>query len=90
MAPILATAVGVTPQIIDDPRLQKLIKKLNKLDPQQAYYEKIQSQKSDEVTEPFDIAALIYLIKPHEKWMFEEQVCFLSKILFEYCGNSHC
>ena len=74
MAPILSTAVGITPQIIDDPRLQKLIEKLNEFEPKQLYA-RIQSEKSDDFTAPLDIAALVALIKPHETWSFEEQVC---------------
>lgn len=74
MAPILSTAVGVTPQIIDDPRLQKLIEKLNEFKPQQ--HDEIQLKKSDGLPAPLDIATLVALVEPHQTWAFEEQVCF--------------
>lgn len=73
MAPILSTAVGVTPQIIDDPRLQKLIEKLNEFEPKKLF-DRIQSKKSGEHTAPLDIAAIVALIEPHKSWKFEEQV----------------
>ena len=73
MAPILSTAVGVTPQIIDDPRLQQLIEQLNKFEPEQLCG-RIKPKNSDEVIAPLDIAALVAVIEPHQTWAFEEQV----------------
>jgi hypothetical protein len=73
MAPILSTAVGVTPQIIDDPRLRQLIETLNEFQPQMPLGRK-QPVTPDDVTAPFDIAKLIAVIEPYQAWKFEEQV----------------
>ena len=74
MAPILSTAVGVTPQIIDDPRLQKLLRKLNEYEPK-GLYQPQNYQSSEEVIAPLDdIEDLVAVLEPYQKWMFEEQV----------------
>lgn len=73
MAPILSTAVGVTPQIIDDPRLRKLIEVLNEFEPKQLC-DRVKTNKANEVIAPLDIAALVAVIEPHQTWSFEEQV----------------
>lgn len=74
MAPILSTAVGVTPQIIDDPRLQKLLVKLNEYEPKGLYQTK-NYQSSEEVIAPHDhIEELVAVLEPYQKWIFEEQV----------------
>ena len=85
MAPILATAVGITPQIIDDPRLQQLLGKLNEFLPQpnnRYYYE-----SSADVRPPLDgrtVEELVAVLEPHQAWIFEEQVR-----LIEGCFHCH-
>lgn len=83
MAPILSTAIGVTPQIIDDPSLQKLIELLNEFEPKQPY-DLIKQQDPEEVIAPLDIAALVAAIEPHQSWAFEEQVCCCICLELQY------
>ncbi|CAB9503919.1 Probable E3 ubiquitin-protein ligase hulA [Seminavis robusta] len=71
MAPILSTAVGVTPQIIDDPRLRKLIETLNGFQP---HPQRNPPQTSDDVVAPLDVAELVAVVEPYQSWHFEEQV----------------
>ena len=73
MAPILSTAVGVTPQIIDDPKLCLLIQSLNEFQPDRPL-RPIQPDTPEEVLAPFNIADLIAVIEPYQTWKFEEQV----------------
>ena len=80
MAPILSTAVGVTPQIIDDPRLIDLLEKLNEFEPKNLIDRK-HPQSADEVIALLDITKLVAVIEPYQSWIFEEQVC---------CGRGSC
>ena len=73
MAPILSMAVGVTPQIIDDPRLQKLLARLNEFEPKGVFHQK-NYQSSEEVIAPLDIEQLVAAMEPYQTWIFEEQV----------------
>ena len=68
MPPTQATAVGVNPQIIDDPRLRSLLQKLNE-------FEVPLDQQKDNNDAPVDVAALISTLEPYQSWDFEEQVC---------------
>jgi len=74
MAPILATAVGVSPQIIDDPRLRRLLAKLNAFEIK-GLYQQVSYASSDHVKVPLDnMDELVTLLEPHQTWIFEEQV----------------
>jgi hypothetical protein len=70
MAPITATAVGVAPQVLDDPDLEKLLSALNQLDlgtlldPNQALPQ----------AKPAVLDELCTLLEPWREWAFEEQV----------------
>lgn len=66
MAPVKATSVGVTPQIIDDEELAKLLATLNgfNLDRQDV-------NKEEAATE---IAKLVSAVSKYPEWKFEEQV----------------
>lgn len=74
MAPILSTAVGITPQIIDDPRLQQLLKDLNEFQPKNVVYQNNKPQSAGDVVAPLDITKLVSTLEPYQKWIFEEQV----------------
>jgi len=78
MAPIYAAAVGITPQIIDDPELETLRSNLEALEFEVAPHKDFSCP--DDVDVPMDIEALISLIEPHQKWKFEEQVSAPSPI----------
>jgi E3 ubiquitin-protein ligase HUWE1 len=59
MAPTLATATGITPQVLDDLRLQKLIENLHAID-------------SGQIANSLN--SLSDLLRPYQTWVFEEQV----------------
>jgi len=82
MAPILSTAVGVTPQIIDDPNLKLLLKKVNEFEPSDLLDRKKNPQSAEEVNAPLDVASLVAVIEPHQSWTFEEQV----RLMESFCG----
>ena len=66
MAPVKATAVGITPQIIDDPELKELLQRLNSF------------SSNHDVTMEADV--LVSLLEQYEKWRFEEQVRFRIRL----------
>jgi hypothetical protein len=91
MAPILAAAVGVTPQIIDDDKLRQLrtslIELKTEIRPQRTY------ASSDEVPTPQDMDRLIALLGPVQRWVFEEQVSLPGldiPILFQALFTQSC
>jgi len=65
MAPVKATAVGITPQIIDDEELSKLQKTLNSFS--------INNTGAD-LNESSEIHRLLELLNNYSEWKFEEQV----------------
>jgi hypothetical protein len=74
MAPILSTAIGVTPQIIDDPRLRQLLNRLDEFEPNKVSASSTKPQSAEEVIAPLDITKLVSLLEPYQTWIFEEQV----------------
>lgn len=77
MAPILSTAVGVAPQMIDDPSLLRLLRKLNEFEPKELFGQK-KNESEEEVIAPLDIAKLVSVIDRYQSWVFEEQVRLIS------------
>lgn len=80
MAPIYAAAIGITPQIIDDVKLQNLkdsLTEIKLLVPLHRTY-----SSSEDVIVPLDIDRLVSLLEPHQEWIFEEQVSSRSFLLF--------
>lgn len=78
MAPILSTAIGVTPQIVDDPKLAYLIETLNGF---QTLAERKPADDLDNVDTPVDVDKLVKILEPYETWPFEEQVSQVYKTL---------
>lgn len=79
MAPITATATGVSPQILDDPALNKLLDALNKLDLGTLLQldnnnNNKQQQSSMPTDKPAVFTELYQLLDPWRVWVFEEQV----------------
>jgi hypothetical protein len=67
MAPILATATGVTPQVLDDPDLIQLLGSLKAL---------------ALVKDEFSLKKLADLLEPRKsEWLFEEQVRYFRPIV---------
>jgi hypothetical protein len=64
----LATATGITPQVLDDLRLQKLIENLHAID-------------SGQIANSLN--SLSDLLRPYQTWVFEEQVFTKRKRGFE-------
>lgn len=78
MAPISSTAaIGVNPQIIDDPNLKLLLQNLNKFVPPQQQQQQ-QSEEGEKLL--VDTNALVSTVEPYQSWTFEEQV------LFNFCN----
>eukprot|EP00546_Thalassionema_frauenfeldii_P015512 CAMPEP_0178932054 /NCGR_PEP_ID=MMETSP0786-20121207/22349_1 /TAXON_ID=186022 /ORGANISM="Thalassionema frauenfeldii, Strain CCMP 1798" /LENGTH=89 /DNA_ID=CAMNT_0020609193 /DNA_START=9 /DNA_END=274 /DNA_ORIENTATION=+ len=65
MAPVKATAVGITPQIIDDKELSKLQETLNSFSIKNLDANPNQSSEVDH---------LLKMLKNFSEWKFEEQV----------------
>jgi hypothetical protein len=70
MAPITATAIGVSPQVLDDPALKKLLSALNQLD----LGTLLDSNRSLPEAKPAVLDELCTLLEPWREWVFEEQV----------------
>ena len=71
MAPIFS-AIGITPQIIDDDRLRTLRSSIEATElkgPLNYIY-----CASEELVMPLDIERLVRLLEPWQSWTFEEQV----------------
>lgn len=75
MAPIFS-AIGITPQIIDDERLQVLRSSLESV----SLNKPLQNANptSDPLDAPLDIERLVELLEPWQSWTFEEQVSFTN------------
>ena len=72
MAPILAKASGVIPQVIDDENLRTVLTSLNALQP---VPDDAPVVSSDQPL-PSGILELCTILEPwHKEWRFEEQVC---------------
>lgn len=65
MAPVKATAVGITPQIIDDNELSKLQETLNSFS--------IKNLDAN-LDQSFEVDQLLKMLKNFSEWKFEEQV----------------
>jgi hypothetical protein len=67
MAPILVTATGVTPQILDNPSLKDLLTKLRALT--------IIQEDADISAVESTIKEIVEIVEPwKDRWLFEEQV----------------
>lgn len=79
MAPILATATGVTPQKLDDPQLRGLLDSLRSL--------KVLQQNDDASTAEISLKELNELLAPWKsEWLFEEQVSAVFNLTI-LCGR---
>jgi hypothetical protein len=70
MAPITSTAVGVSPQVLDDPALKTLLSALNQLDLDTL----LDLTQPLPKTKPAVFDELSTLLEPWPEWVFEEQV----------------
>lgn len=73
MAPVTATAVGITPQTIDDVELAALLKSLNSF--------RLPSNDID----GDDILRLVSIVEKYPEWQFEEQVSSYNKAAVKDC-----
>jgi hypothetical protein len=72
MAPITSTAVGVSPQVLDDPALKTLLSALNQLDLDTLHL--LDLTRPLPKTKPAVFDQLSTLLEPWPEWVFEEQV----------------
>jgi hypothetical protein len=77
MAPITATAVGVAPQVLDDPDLKSLLSALNQLD----LGTLLDPNQSLPEAKPAVLDELCALLEPWPEWAFEEQVSEIYCVL---------
>lgn len=69
MAPVTATNVGMTPQVVDSPQLKQLMEQLNAI---HIGGENKDLNDKDAVSQ--SIQELLALVEPFTTWRFEEQV----------------
>jgi hypothetical protein len=74
MAPSHATATGVTPQVLDDPRLVKLLADLSALTTT-SFSEKSNGNSNSDAA----LDHLVTLLGPWQNWVFEEQVRYTPR-----------
>jgi len=82
MAPITATAVGVSPQTLDDAALRQLLASLNALDGTDWTVSGATCSAAAAVlpvNKPAVLDELCRLLEPYRDWAFEEQVRIGSK-----------
>lgn len=73
MAPVTATAVGITPQTIDDAELAALLKNLNSF------------RFSSNDIDGDDILRLVSIVEKYPEWQFEEQVSYDKATVKDCC-----
>lgn len=81
MAPVKSNALGITPQMLDDPELIHLLKELNRI-----AVTDFPSQGSSGENPPVNIEQLIHLIEPYPTWQFEEQASGIEKMVERPCS----
>lgn len=74
MAPVKSNALGIAPQMLDDPELINLLKELNGI-----AYNDFPSQGLSGDDDPSSIERLINLVEPYPTWQFEEQASGIGK-----------
>jgi hypothetical protein len=81
MAPVKTTPLGVTPQIMDDPKLSDLQKAFDEV----KLLDDDLSHGEDET--PVDVDHLVSIIEKYPKWVFEEQVSMILMLIVRSFGN---